>query len=352
MNPSTQKIARPPGTQEIAGKVAALIAVIGLFLFSYFFFEIVLLTIGAVIVAVVVLLIAAPFKDWLKLNRWVAITLSILILAAVVTGTAYLFGTRLAVDFQDVFSRMEEAQNRIRAALESSGVGKMLLSHMGSANIPLGHLLTSIFSISTRVVADVIVAVIAGIYLAAQPHLYLNGFLMLFPHERRANAEETIIAIGHGLYRWLEGQFIEMLLVGLLSFFAWWAIGLPSPLGLGLIAGVTEFIPYVGPIIAAIPALLVAATQGLSTVLWTFVVYLAIHGIEGNVIAPLIQRELAYVPPALMLLGIAAITIVFGTAAILFAAPIIVMLFVLVKKIYVRDALGERTPLPGEDVQR
>lgn len=342
---------RPTSTEETIGKAAGIAAILALFVFIYFFFEIVLLTVGAIIIAVVVLLIAAPFKDWLKLNRWIAITLSVLILAAIVTGTAYLFGTRLAVDFQDVFSRMEEAQNRIRAALESSGVGKMLLSHMGSANIPLGQLVASIFSISTRVVADAIIAIVAGLYLAAQPDLYLNGFLLLFPHEKRAYAEETVVAVGHGLYRWLEGQFIEMLLVGLLSFLAWWAIGLPSPLGLGLIAGVTEFIPYVGPIIAAIPALLVAATKGLPAVIWTFVAYIAIHAIEGNLIAPMIQRELAYVPPALMLLGIAAITIVFGTAAILFAAPIIVMLFVLVKKIYVRDALGEPTPLPGEDMQ-
>jgi ABC-type maltose transport system permease subunit len=52
-----------------------------------------------------------------------------------------------------------------------------------------------------------------------------------------------------------------------------------------------------------------------------------------------------------MLLGIAAITIVFGTAAILFAAPIVVIFFVLIKKLYVRDSLGEPTPLPGEDRQ-
>lgn len=336
---------------ETIGKAAGIAVTIALFLFIYFFFEIVLLTIGAIIIAAVVLLIAAPFKDWLKLNRWIAITFSILILAAIVTGTGYLFGTRLTGDLQDVFSRMEQAQNSIRTALQGSNIGKILLSHMGSADIPLANVVTSIFSISTRVVADAIVAVVAGLYLAAQPDLYLNGFLLLFPHEKRAYAEETVIAIGRGLYRWLQGQFIEMFLIGVLSFFAWWAIGLPSPLGLGLIAGVTEFIPYVGPIIAAIPALLVAATQGFPAVLWTFVAYIAIHGIEGNLIAPLIQREMAHVPPALMLLGIAAITIVFGTFAILFAAPIVVMLFVLVKKLYVRDSLGEPASLPGEDRQ-
>ena len=83
---------------------------------------------------------------------------------------------------------------------------------------------------------------------------------------------------------------MSMLLVGLLSAAATRAIGLPSPLALGLIAGITEFILYVGPVIAAIPAVLVAATQGTDQLLWTLATYLAIHTAEGNFIAPLIQR--------------------------------------------------------------
>jgi predicted PurR-regulated permease PerM len=351
MNLTKPKLARYTPPEHVIGKAAEIAILLAVFVFIYFFFEIVLLTIGAILTAVVVVLIAAPFENRLKLHRWASLPLAVLILAAVVVGTGYLFGTRLAFDIQNVVSRMDEAQNSIRASLETSQVGKLLLSHMGDVNIPIANIATSVFSISARFVADALVAVIAGVYLAAQPSLYLDGFLMLFPQQERAHAEETVTAVGNGLYRWLEGQFITMFLIGGLSTVAWLAIGLPSPFGLGLIAGVTEFIPYVGPIIAAIPALLVAATQSPATVLWTFIAYIGIHTIEGNVISPLIQRELVYVPPALMLLGIASISIVFGTAAILFAAPIVVVLFVLIKKLYVRDSLGEPTPLPGEDDQ-
>jgi predicted PurR-regulated permease PerM len=139
-----------------------------------------------------------------------------------------------------------------------------------------------------------------------------------------------------------------MLLVGLLSAAATRAIGLPSPLALGLIAGITEFIPYVGPVIAAIPALLVTATQGTDQLLWTFAAYLAIHTAEGNFIAPLIQRQMVYIPPAVMILGIAAIGFIFGPVAVIFAAPMTVVLFVLIKKLYVRDFLHEQTAIPGE----
>ncbi len=196
--------------------------------------------------------------------------------------------------------------------------------------------------------AGVVVSVIAGIYFAANPSLYLNGFLTLFPPHRRPEAEEISKDVGNALRLWLEGQFMSMLLVGLLSAAATWAIGLPSPMALGLIAAITEFIPYVGPVIAAVPALLVAATQGTDQIVWTLFAYLAIHTAEGNFIAPLIQRRMVYIPPAVMILGIAAIGFIFGPVAVIFAAPMTVVLFVLVKKLYVRDFLEEPTVIPGE----
>jgi predicted PurR-regulated permease PerM len=124
---------------------------------------------------------------------------------------------------------------------------------------------------------------------------------------------------------------------------------LPSPLALGAIAGLAEFVPYVGPIIAAVPAILVATTQGMHAVLWTAIAYIVIHQIEGNLIAPLIQRRLVFIPPAVMLLAIVTVLFVFGGFSVIFAGPMAVIVFVAVNKLYVRDSLGERTVLPGED---
>jgi predicted PurR-regulated permease PerM len=99
---------------------------------------------------------------------------------------------------------------------------------------------------------------------------------------------------------------------------------------------------------ASIPALLVAATTSLHAVLWTFLAYVIIHQIEGELIAPLVQRRMVYIPPVVMLMSVAGLTYLFGWAAIFFAAPIAVILFVAVNKFYVRDYLGEPTRLPGE----
>jgi predicted PurR-regulated permease PerM len=139
-----------------------------------------------------------------------------------------------------------------------------------------------------------------------------------------------------------------MLLIGILSACAAWLIGLPSPLALGLIAGVLEFIPYLGPLIAAVPALLVAATKSLDAVVWTTIAYIAIHQIEGNLVVPLVQQRVVSIPPAVILLGIVTITFAFGTVAIIFAAPITVVVFVLIEMLYVRDSLHEKATIPGE----
>lgn len=349
MSAASSKLSRKIETDQLLEHAAAFLFAVTAFVFAYLFFEVVILIFSAILTALLLSLVANPLEEHLKIQRWASVTAAAIVVIGVAGGAGYLFGTRLVTDIQDVLARMSAAQNSIRASLEGSDFGKMLLSQLGPSSISVTQLASSIFSISANLIAGLVVAIISGAYLAAQPSLYLDGFLTLFPRTKRAYAEETVAAVGNGLFRWLEGQFISMALVGILSALATWLIGLPSPFALGLIAGITEFIPYVGPIIAAIPALLVAATNGWSFVLWTAVAYIGIHLIEGNFVAPLIQRQLVYVPPAIMLLGIASIGTIFGAGAVLFAAPIVVVVFVLIKKLYVRDSLGEQTPLPGEE---
>ena len=348
MDTITQKRTTEALTRSLLGNFFLFLSILTLFAFLYLFFEVFVLAFSAVLIAVLLTVLARPFRKRLRLRHWAALSFAGLLLLGIIGAAGYLFGTRLALDIQDVVARMESAQHEIRAQLGNSALGSLVLSHLGSNGIPVTQIVASIFSISASVIAGIVVSVIAGIYIAANPSLYLNGFLTLVPPERRAEAEETAKDIGNALCLWLEGQFMSMVLVGLLSAAATWSIGLPSPLALGLIAAITEFIPYVGPVIAAVPALLVAATQGTDQIVWTLFAYLAIHTAEGNFIAPLIQRQMVYIPPAVMILGIAAIGFIFGSVAVIFAAPMTVVLFVLIKKLYVRDFLHEPTIIPGE----
>jgi predicted PurR-regulated permease PerM len=316
----------------------------------WFLFDVILIVIGAILVAVLLRLVAEPFTRWARLPESIALICSGLLTAAIVGGASYLFGTQVDAELTDVMQRASGAVTNIIHELETSQSGKVILQHVqGGSGFSLPSFLGSLFSVSISFLEAMVITVIGGFYLAVQPALYRSGLGKLFPRRMRDEANETIDDIGVGLRLWLIGQLIQMLLIGGLTTVAVWFIGLPSPLALGVIAGLAEFVPYIGPLIAAVPAILVASTQGINLVLWTVIAYLTIHQIEGNLVVPLIQRQLIFIPPAVMLLGIVTILFVFGGPSVIFAGPIAVIVFIAIKKLYVREGLGERTVLPGED---
>jgi len=314
----------------------------------WYLFDIILIIMGAILVAILIQLVAEPFTAWLKLPPTAALALSTIVIVVVFGGAGYAFGTRISGELQDVIQRASSGQNSIVDAIRHSDLGNFALSHIQAQQFSLADIIKGAFSLSAGLIEGIVVIVVAGLYFAIQPDLYRQGLLQLFPPPWHPNAEETIKDIGNSLRLWLLGQLIQMAAVGVLSTLAVWLIGLPSPLALGLIAAVAEFVPYAGPILAAIPAVLVAAAQGIDAVILTALAYAFIHQIEGHMLAPFIQRYMVFIPPAVMLLSIVAIGFLFGTLAIIFASPITVVVFVLVKKLYVRDGLGEVTAIPRE----
>jgi predicted PurR-regulated permease PerM len=330
-------------------KRAVLIVVVALVPFLiWYLFDVILVAFGAIILAMVLRLGAEPFSRWLAIPRSVALIASSLIALAVAGGAGYLFGTLISRELQDVLNRASAAEQIIQAKMHGSELGELFLSRMTQENFSITGIIEKFFTVSTGFLGALLVMVISAIYLAAQPELYRLGLIKLFPPRLHAQAAKKIDHIGNTLRLWLIGQLIQMILIGVLSGLAAWIIGLPSAIALGLIAFAAEFVPYLGPIIAAVPAVLVAATIDTTAMLWTIAAYLIIHQIEGNLFTPLIQRRLVLVPPAVMLLGIVAISLLFGPPAVIFAAPIVVVVFIAVKVLYVRDTLGEDTEIPGE----
>lgn len=335
-------------TLEFVKRTAIVVALAPLPFLAWYLRYFFLVFVGALLVAMLLELVSEPLIRWCRLSEGLALAIAGVLILLVIAGSSYLFGTQLTSELQDVFNRADTAIKAISDEVHHSQLGRMALSHLGGGSFSLTSLLGSLVKLSAHLVEAAIFTVAAGIYLAAQPALYRNGAAQLFPPRQRPLVDETIIDIGRALRLWLLGQAIQMALIAALTTVAVWIIGLPSPLALGAIAGLAEFIPYLGPILASIPAVLVAITSGFFPALWTIVAYLIIHQIEGNLIVPMVQRRLVFVPPAVLLLSIVAVTEIYGTIGIIFAAPITVIIFVAVKKLYVRDSLGEPTELPGE----
>ena len=334
---------RWPGPGLFFGYCAIAVAALLIPWAIYELSNVVLLVVGAVLIATLLRVVAEPFHRFMPLPVWAALTLAGLLLLGVFGLTFYIFGAEMSFEFSDVTRRVAASIQELQTRLGGTEIGHYLTDRASGSGFSVTGLLEDVFSYGTTVIAGLIVIVISAIYLTSEPHLYRRGIALLFAERHRDRVDGVLVAVGKGLRLWLIGQLIEMAIIGLLSLFAVWLIGLPSIFALGLIAFVCEFIPFLGPILAAIPAVLVALTHGDHAAILTLVAYLLIHQIEGNLATPLIQRRLIEIPPALTLLGLAAVASLFGIGGILFAGPIVAILYVGVRKWYLGISVDDKS---------
>jgi predicted PurR-regulated permease PerM len=197
-------------------------------------------------------------------------------------------------------------------------------------------------------ITNLVLVVIAGVFLASEPRLYRRGFLKLFPEDRHEAMAHAFDNTARALHLWLLGQLASMLIIGAFTWLGLWLVGVPSALMLGVIAGLAEFVPLLGPIFSAVPGLLLALLISPETALWALVVYVGIQQIESNLITPLVERRAVSLPPVVTLFGVLAMGVTFGFLGLLLSAPLTVVTYVLIKQLYVRDTLGQPTQVPGE----
>ena len=208
------------------------------------------------------------------------------------------------------------------------------------------------FALIARTVEGVAYAaliIFVSIYLAAEPERYRRLCLRLLPPERQPAVSRVFDATGKVLQRWLLGQLVVMIIIGVLSGIGLWLLGIEAAIALGLVGGFLCFIPYVGAVLAAVPATLVALTQGPSYALSVIAMYAIVPFVEGNFITPLVQAETTALPPVLSMLSVVAFGILLGPSSVLIAAPLTLFLIVAVEVLYVEDALGQEPEVAKKD---
>ena len=199
------------------------------------------------------------------------------------------------------------------------------------------------------VTINTIVIVFLGLFFAANPSAYREGILGLLPISWRSRVRGVMDEMGRVLRSWLLGQLVRNSILGLTMWAALYFLGLPGAPLLGLMAGVANFIPYLGSLIAAVAVALVAMPLGPPTLVWAMVTYFSIQTIEGYVSAPLIQREAVNVPPAWTLLSIVIFGAMFGVMGVALAAPLLAVGRVAVQRLYVEGWLQDRQGAAGSD---
>jgi predicted PurR-regulated permease PerM len=194
---------------------------------------------------------------------------------------------------------------------------------------------------ATSFLTNALIILFLGILFAFDPSSYRESLVMLAKRSHRPRVRAVMDEMGNVLRLWFIGQVIRIVLMTLCVWIALYLIGLPSPFVLGLQAGLSNFIPYLGPIVAAIPIALVAMPLDVSVLVWAVVVYTIIQSIEGYVIGPLIQRQAVATPPAWTLVAILLLGSLFGVMGIALAMPLVAIGRVAIIRFYVEDYLGD-----------
>lgn len=199
--------------------------------------------------------------------------------------------------------------------------------------------LPSIVNTTFGVMGSLVLVVALGVYLAAHPTRYRDGLVRLFVPGQRDNVCATLDEIGTALSRWLRGQLLAMVVVGLLSYVSLRLLGVPAALGLALLTGLLEFVPYIGAIAAGVPVVLVALTESWNLALWALGAYVVIQMIEGYATVPLIQERAILVPPGMIIFVQVLMGVLFGVVGIVLATPLTGALAVIVRRGYVERVL-------------
>jgi predicted PurR-regulated permease PerM len=172
------------------------------------------------------------------------------------------------------------------------------------------------------IVSAGLIVLFFGVYLAADPHTYVEIVARFAPKGRRRKAMENLYEMGDVLRRWLIGQGIAMALIGTMVYVGLLLLGVPNPFALALFAGLAGFLPYLGPIIGAVPMVLVAGGESLTLAAWVIGLYAIIQFIESYLMTPLIQSRAVALPPAIVILSQLVFGAVFGFLGLALATPL------------------------------
>lgn len=346
-SPPSAPAAAPLSEAEFIRRVLIVVGILAGAAAFYLLSDIFLLAFGSVLVAVVLRSIASAINNATRIGRRWSLLLAGLgiVLALVLVG--YLFGAQISDQLYSLVEKLPAAAENLTKSLPLLSVSELV---KGSS---VGTLLASAVSWGTTVfggVATLFVVLIAGIYIAISPRTYHDGLLKLFPKGAQERVSATLDDAGEALRRWLGAQLLAMVLVGVLTGIGLAIIGVPSALGLGIIAGLLEFVPIVGPVVAAVPALLLASTQNWELVAWTIALFVVVQQIESNIIMPLVSGKAVDLPPAVGLFAVVAIGILFGPLGLLLGYPLAIVTDVAVRRLYVSETLGEDVKIAGENV--
>jgi predicted PurR-regulated permease PerM len=221
------------------------------------------------------------------------------------------------------------------------GPSSALRDNIGKKLVGSAHYLFPFLTSTFEMVAGLLLIVMMSLYIGADPDTYRNGLLHLFPKRKRARMGEVLTAMAAMLRKWLVTQLIAMVTIGVVSTIALLLLGVKAPFALGIIAALFEFVPTIGPVLSAVPAIAMGFLDSPEKALYVGLAYLAIQQLEGHLLIPMLMKGGMDLPPVLTIVTQGLMALLFGFLGLMIAVPLLAAVMVPIKMLYVEDALGD-----------
>jgi predicted PurR-regulated permease PerM len=338
----TQSHSKRAGTAESSAATSApqrsvlhtalwLVAVVLLVLLVVFTFRILLVIFAGLLLATVLHAVASAGTRRLHLPYWAALTLLVALAlgsaAALIASFAPDIGQQFHTLTQDLTQSAHQLLSRLSKLSQAAG-NSGTAAPKPNESAPSGEWLgraVHVFGNSVEVLGGLIVIAFLGIYVAAKPALYRDALISVTPARHRTRLLRALEAVRGNLARWLMGRALAMLFVGVTTAICFALLKVPLALALGVFAGVLTFVEYAGAVIAAVPPIVLALSQGTTTVLLVAALFTVLHVIEGYVLTPLLARATVHIPPAVTLACQVLLGALAGALGLTFSTPLLVV---------------------------
>jgi predicted PurR-regulated permease PerM len=320
----------------LAGVALLAIVVLGI--------EVFLVAFAGVLLAVFLRALADLVSRYTPLPEAWSLSAVLLALLAAAVLSGWLLAPQVSQQVDQVGEQLPDIIAEIEEFLQRQEWGRWLLQQVQNGEVPdgLGETLGNIASRAALWFTFVLTLLFVGLFGAFNPLLYEDGLVHLFPLDKRARVRQVLGEIAYTLRWWLIGRAVAMTLVGVSTAIVLGLLGMPFALLLGLIAGLFTFVPYLGPIAAGVPIVLLALLEGPQMALYVLIAYSGIQVVEGYILDPVIMQQLVYIPPILSLVLQVLMAVMLGPLGIAMATPLAAVLIVLTR-FYQTDILGDQS---------
>ena len=306
-------------------------------------FSVLLLLLAGSLVALYFRGLAGMLLRFTRMSKGAALTISIAGSLLLLLGFFFIAGNSIQQQIAQINETLPPAIENLKQQLNKSALGRNILEKIESGDNEkrIMNVAQSFFRSTFGILGDVYVVIFLAIFLTASPRSYIQGLLNLVPPRSKPEAKILINRLGYSLTRWLKGQIFAMVVVFSLTSIGLIILGIPMWLVLALFAGLLNFIPNIGPLIAMIPAVLIGFLVGPGTALIVAGLYIFVQVLESSIITPQIQKKMIEVPPALIIIAQLFMGVLTGGWGLLLATPLMVVLIVVVQEMYIKKMKEE-----------